>query len=197
MSNWLSTIPMNGQNRRFTAHPWKEMARVYDQLGQPNDAKWIRRQAASRLTRLAPLGPKIPRLFYSWTVGYGYYPLLVLLWIGALWLATFVLAGSQAASFSPSDSAKVISTIPPASGAQSSPVRITGATDPTPSDYPPFSPSLYAVDSALPAVNTGQSAAWRVTGNTWLPAVFALIRGAGWVLSALLLAGATGLLRKD
>lgn len=197
MSNWLSTIPLNGQNRRFTAHPWKEMARVYDQLGQPEDAKWIRRKAASRLTRLAPLFPKTRRLLYSWTVGYGYYPLLVLVWLAALWLTTFVLASSQAASFSPSDSTKAMSTISTAGEGQARPLRITGETDPAPSDYPPFSPGLYAVDTALPAISTGQSSAWRVTGNTWLPAVFAIIKGAGWVLSAMFLAGATGLLRKD
>ncbi|WP_158253026.1 hypothetical protein [Cryobacterium sp. Y62] len=55
---------------------------------------------------------------------------------------------------------------------------------------------MFALDTALPSATTGQSAAWQITGNTWFAILFAAIKGISWILTALLLAGVTGLLRK-
>ncbi|GAA1267415.1 hypothetical protein GCM10009589_20680 [Arthrobacter pascens] len=66
-----------------------------------------------------------------------------------------------------------------------------------PPNYLPFSPGLFAVDTAIPAAATGQADAWRISGTPWLQGTFAAIRGLAWLLAALLLAGLTGLLRND
>lgn len=41
------------------------------------------------------------------------------------------------------------------------------------------------------------SAAWRVTGDAWLPLLLASLNAFAWLLTALLLASIAGLLRKD
>lgn len=75
---------------------------------------------------------------------------------------------------------------------------ITGATSPSElaSNYPPFSPPLYALDSALPSTTGGQTGAWRLTSTGWIPVVLNILKIIAWISSALLLAGVTGLLRK-
>jgi uncharacterized protein YjbI with pentapeptide repeats len=190
---WLRKIPAD-YGSSASIQPWKELARVYDGIGQPDDGRWLRRQAAAHLTRTSGGWSKARRIAYSWLVGYGYYPLLVLLWLAVLWGLVYVLASTQAANFSPSDT-RAATKVVIVDGVEKH-LRVDG-THPAPDNYPAFSPELFAIDTALPPVPTGQSQAWRVTENTWLPLLFAAIKSAGWALSALLIAGVTGFLRKD
>ncbi|UTT71281.1 hypothetical protein NMQ03_09460 [Arthrobacter sp. DNA4] len=191
---WLNGIPVD-HGSSASLQPWKELAHAYDQIGQPDDGRWLRHKAAAHLTRTSQGWHKGRRVAYSWLVGYGYYPLLVLLWLAALWGLVYVLASTNAASFTPSDT-RVSSRVITIDGAEKT-VRVDGTSQPPPTEYPPFSPQLIAVDTALPPVPTGQSQAWRITENTWLPLLFGAIKSAGWALSALLIAGVTGFLRKD
>lgn len=198
--DWLDTIDqpsLDGSRPIFASQPWHELAEIYDQIGQPEDARWLRYNAARRTTRVAPWPSKVARLPYAAFVGYGYYPLFVVGWLAALWLAVFVLCSTNASAFTPSQpNASIVAVDRNGQGDGPERVRVTGAS-PRPADYPPFDPALFAVDTAVPAVPTGQSTAWRVTGNTWLPGVLAAVKALAWVLTALLLAGVTGLLRKD
>ena len=57
-------------------------------------------------------------------------------------------------------------------------------------------PWLLAVDTALPAAATGEAAAWTVIDPAWA-LLFGGIRVAGWTLISLLIAGVTGIIRKD
>jgi hypothetical protein len=66
-----------------------------------------------------------------------------------------------------------------------------------PFGYPRFDPWLVAVDSAIPAAQTGQADFWRPTDNPGLMYLLVVVKVSAWVLTALLLAGATGFLRKD
>lgn len=194
---WLATIetlPQIDNRREFFSQPWKEMAKIYDQIGQPEDARRIRFWAAHRTTRVAPLPSKLVRWPYGLLVGYGYYPLIVLGWLAALWLTVLILCSLHAPAFTPTDSDFAVVTITTDNRFEE--VRVTGATAP-PLNYPRFEPGLFAVDTAIPAAATGQANAWRITENTWLPAVFAGIKSFAWLLTALLLAGITGILRKD
>lgn len=194
---WLDTIgtqPRSGGRKEFFAQPWKEMAKIYDQIGQPEDARRLRFWAARRTTRVAPWTSKLVRWPYAALVGYGYYPLIVLGWLAGLWLTVLVLATLNPSAFTPTEARA--STVSITTNNRSEEIRVTGAT-PTPPSYPQFDPLLYAVDTAIPAAPTGQSNAWRITGSPWLPGVFAFIKGLAWLLTALLLAGITGILRKD
>jgi uncharacterized protein YjbI with pentapeptide repeats len=194
---WLDTIdtvPRTGGRKEFAAQPWKEIAKIYDQIGQPEDARRLRFWAARRTTRVAPWTSKLVRWPYATLVGYGYYPLIVLGWLAALWLTVLVMCCLHAQAFTPTDSRA--STVTVTTNNRSDEVRVTGATAPPP-NYPRFDAGLFAVDTAIPAAETGQANAWRVTENTWLPSVFAAVKGFAWLLTALLLAGITGILRKD
>jgi hypothetical protein len=194
---WLETIdtqPQTNGRKQFASQPWKEMAKIYDQIGQPEDARWLRFRAAHRTTQVAPRTSKLIRYPYAWLVGYGYYPLNVLAWLTALWLTVLALCSLNAPAFSPTESRA--STVTMTIDNRSEEVPVTGATA-LPSNYPQFSPFLFATDTAIPAAATGQADAWRVTGSTWLSIVFSAVKGFAWLLTVLLLAGITGLLRKD
>ncbi|GAA1267418.1 hypothetical protein GCM10009589_20690 [Arthrobacter pascens] len=101
-ADWLDSIEARDGNHRrkeFASQPWKELAKCYDQIGQPEDGRWLRYQAARRTTRVAPSPSKAMRLIYGGLVGYGYYPLIVIGWLAALWLLVFLLSSAQTGSF--------------------------------------------------------------------------------------------------
>lgn len=190
---WLDTIKPERtrswwRGDEFVSQPWKEMANVFDQNGQPAAARKLRIDAARRTTRFAPAWSKPVRWLYGGFVRYGYRPLIVIPWLLAIGLTVGILADTHSSAFTPSMSV---------AGANNQVSSITGATRPIPDIYPPFQPALFAVETAVPAVDTGQGRAWRVTGNNWLPLIFGTFRAFGWLLTALLLAGVAGLLRKD
>lgn len=191
--DWLDTIPAKGK-RDFAAQPWREFAKVYDEQGQPEDGRRLRFWASQRLTRVAPFPSRLIRHLYGVLVGHGYYPALVLWWLTCLWLTAAVLSSLLAYSFTPTDLR--VASIEVVNGTKKEVVRVDGNAA-SPPNYPSFSALLYAVDTAIPAAATGQATAWRVTENTWLAVILAVIKGAGWILTALLLAGVTGLLRKN
>lgn len=193
---WLSTIDSNftQKNEKFIAQPWHELARTADKSGQPEVARWLRYQAARKITRVAPWRSKLWRGPYGLLVGYGYYPLRVLWSIAALWVVATILCYSCAFAFTPTSRDMLYFSSIDSQG-QSQTVRISGATPP-PKDYPSFSPYQYALDTAIPAAATGQISSWNIYNNAWLVIVFSILRGFSWVLAALLLAGVTGILRK-
>jgi hypothetical protein len=121
---------------------------------------------------------------------------MVIPWLAALRIAVFAIASLRAADFRPSDAAASTVSVMNIDN-QVERIRVTGETRPSSDRSPRFNPALIAVDTAIPAAATGQSDAWRVTENQWLLGLFAAIKGIAWILTALLLAGVTGILRKD
>jgi hypothetical protein len=69
------------------------------------------------------------------------------------------------------------------------------------SSYPCFSPVGYAVDTVIPVINVHQADYWgpdaqTTLGDAWAAATrFATVLG--WALATLLVAGYTGLVRRD
>ncbi|MDN4609612.1 hypothetical protein [Arthrobacter burdickii] len=195
---WLDTIgrvPDTGNQRKFVAQPWREFAKTYEQVGQPEDGRWLRYQAAKRTTKVAPATSKVVRKAYGWVVGYGYYPALVVPWMAALWLIVFIVCSIFSSAFTPT-LPSATTTIVTDSNNQKEQIQTTGSTQ-RPLSYPAFTPALFALDAAVPAVSTGQSSAWRVTESIWISILLAAVKGFSWVLVALLLSGISGLLRKD
>lgn len=199
LKSWLSAIPVsavNGPKRGFSSQPWKAMAQTLDSMGQPEDARWLLRKAAGRSTKCGPNSLKPIRLIFAALVGYGYRPWRVIPWLISLFLATCLLCIGFAQDFTPVDLRAATVTAAPGQS-QVLGERMSGRSNPGPPNYPEFSPWLFAVDTTLPVAMTGQSAAWRVTENEWLPATFSVFKAFAWSLTALLLAAITGLLRKD
>lgn len=198
LKEWLVTIPSGTDVRgreSFAPQPWKELARSLETMGRSEDARWLRYKAAERTTQTSSPLAKSWRLLLARSVGYGYYSWFVVPWLITLFIATMLLAGAFADDFTPVDTRAATRTHDSSQGQVTE--RVSGTTFPRPQNYPEFNAALFAVDTALPAAVTGQSAAWRVTENQWLPAVFAAIKAFAWILTALLLAGVTGVLRKE
>lgn len=194
---WLRTIPTARKgNRSFPAEPWKELARVYESMGQREDARFLRRMAARLTTRATRGWSRVGRSLYGAFVGYGYRPGLVVPWIVVLWVSAFGLASSYPDDFRPTNPSAVAVTIPDSSGGSHT-VPVTGASENLPEGYPKFSPELIALDTSIPPIASGQSTAWRVTENQVLAGTLGVFKTLGWALAALFLASLTGIIRKD
>jgi hypothetical protein len=202
-ATWLATQPI------FVAQPWHALADVYERNGQPADARRLRLAAAHRTTKTAPRWSKPPRWAYGLLVGYGYYPLTAAMWL----LAAFVLASALIASHTktfvptnPTTAATAVAhttstraaTTPATRTTPREPPTVTGATACTSlgDRYPCLRPLLLSLDVVLPpTVSAGQATAWRPTAN-WMTYLLTSLKTFGWLLTALLVAGVTGLLRK-
>lgn len=205
-ARWLASAP------QFTAQPWHELAQVYDRNGQTRDARYLRVSAARLQTAHAPWWAKPPRWAYGLLVGYGYIPLLAAAWLLAALFGAWLITSTHQSSFSPSNLASLGSgltastsnfqkTPPDFSTANEKPLTaatVTGATtcQQLRGNYSCFRPLLYSLDVVLPpTVATGQSTAWAPT-RAWIAYTLTTLRTFGWLLTALLIAGVTGLLRK-
>ncbi len=209
---WLDTAPA------FVAQPWHELAQVYDRNGQPADAKYLRLHAARRATQTSPWWSKPPRVAYDLLVGYGYRPLLAGAWLIAALLVAFVITSTHKASFEPGNITQAQAALTAGTEPMTTSSGLPGTSGPTGAaggagstartvptgntrcqdltGYPCLRPGLYALDTVLPpTVTTGQGTAWRPT-TTWIAYTLTFLKAFGWLLTALLLAGVTGLLRK-
>lgn len=181
---WLDTIPRNG----FSAQPWHELASWLERNGDPSGAKHFRYTAARRMTRSMPLWARPVRWLYAIAAGYGYYPLLAILWFAVLWIGAYLLVSQTPAAFHPT------AALPAGATA----VNITGSTACLDlGGYPCFDAVAYT-NGVVSPVGWLHPHPWSPTDPAysyvmWLASA---IRTTGWVLSAVLLAGITGLLKK-
>jgi len=173
----------------------------------PRTPRRLRFDAARRTTKTAPPWSKPVRWAYGLLVGYGYYPLTAAIWLFAAFVIasaviathtkTFVATNPLAAAAAIADSSRGTTT----SAARASPGGLTTVTGATAcaslaDRYPCLRPLLFSLDVVLPpTVSAGQAAAWRPTAN-WMAYLLTSLKASGWILTALLLAGVTGLLRK-
>lgn len=161
-ASWLDTY-----SEGYAPQPWHELASVYERNGHPHDARWLRWQAARRTTKAMPLPSRPIRWLYGAFVGYGYYPLLAVLWL----LLAVLLAGALLA---------IVQGCAPEIG------ETLGLANPW----------LVAVQVVVPsAVGLGQDS-WK-EAPPWLAWPLIALGTFGWIQTALLLAGVTGLLRKS
>ncbi|WP_138758104.1 hypothetical protein [Modestobacter altitudinis] len=193
---------------RFNAQSWHELASCYERAGAAYRGRYLRWQAARRITQKSPLYLRPLRWVYGATTGYGYYPLIAAVWLALLIVGGGLLGVGQRDGFTTS-SMNVPATAVAGTGSGAPPssspgVPVTHAQDgrvvatscPESLRVPCFDPWIYAAESVLPTANLGQSQSWQPTGNQALSGVFIALRVAGWAMTALLIAGVTGLLRK-
>ena len=198
---WLRTAAL------FTAQPWEELARVYDRNGQPVDARRLRFEAAYRSmwTNRHHKSATVARLGYGLTVGFGYYPLVAAVWLVLFLGGAWGLTAANSDQFVPTVTT-ARATIPGAPGTAPTPPLgcpsltqpLTAATDAhcRTAGYPDLDPLPYALATVTPA-GALTAPAWTPTpGATGLNATLTAFKLAGWLMTAFLLAGLTGLLRK-
>jgi cytoskeletal protein CcmA (bactofilin family) len=188
----------------FSPQPYELTAKVLREMGLADDAKKIaiRRR---RIQRRLP-GVSLPRRAGGWIldrlIGYGYRPGRSVLML-ALFAALGTLVFSTARSFGamvPSD----------ASVYSNSPYKDDHTS--LPAGYPPLKPFVYSLDVLLPIVDFQQDSKWRpdaqathnfaIAGANVSMGKVALYYmwlqiAVGWILSTLLVASVTGLIRKE
>ncbi len=175
---------------RFATQPYEQLATVYQQDGQDDEAREVvieRRRDARRYGNLTGYH-KALNLLLDKTIQYGYQTwraVLMLLALYAVAVVVFVAAQHHGNLIVP-----VAAT---ASGKHAPPV--TQCT----SNYPCFYPAGYAIDTVIPIINVHQATYWGPNGHaSWGHAltVFTwLCTALGWALATLTVAGYTGLVR--
>jgi hypothetical protein len=152
----------------YTPQPYEQLAAAYRRAGRDDAARRVAvAKQWHRRSALGLLGKLWNWLLYV-TVGYGYRT-----WLALVWLAALLVAGT--------------SVFDRAYAAH----QMVAAKQPA----PVFSPVVYTLDRLLPIVNLGQRDAWIPQGAalrwSWV------LTGAGWVLTTAVVAGLTGILKRD
>jgi hypothetical protein len=175
----------------FATQPYEQLAAVYRHAGQDTEA---RRVAIARRADLRKYGNlSRHRRAGDWlldkTIKYGYQTWraaggLLLLYLIFLGLAIFA---QHHGLMAPVQNVKGL--------------RPTPAATSCASNYPCFYPPGYAIDTVIPIINVHQASYWGPNGSvpwgwTWVAGTW-IATGLGWALATLLIAGYTGLARRQ
>jgi len=179
----------------FQPQPYQELARVLRERGDDTGAtKVLISQADARFSQYGPWG-RAWGAFLKYTIAYGHRPMLTVMWsLAVMFLGWAVVASAKAASV----------------------MRPTYPENTPPNEelhYQALHPLLYSLDVFLPFVNMHQERYWwpdgDASGNCVIFRRSVSLRGsvveyylwaqiiAGWILSAIFVAGVTGLIRND
>ncbi|MCJ1703335.1 hypothetical protein [Rathayibacter sp. VKM Ac-2926] len=181
ISSWLTK---NSQN--FSPQPLHAVASVFDEYGQHVDARRMRFKAAGLATHSERRAlPLLLRYLYCVTTGYGYYPLLAVLWLALFFVVTSVFFTLQAASF-----LYLAPTAEPlVTGADSCSVN---------SGRLCFDAIRYAAETILPFIPRSQTTNWAPFRETNLFTFVTIgITSLSWAMIAILAFGVTGLLKRS
>jgi hypothetical protein len=175
----------------FATQPYEQLAAVYLQAGQDDQAREV---AIARRKDLREYGNlnryrKFGNWFLYWSIRYGYRTWRAAVGLAALFVIFVVLSivGQHQHEIVPIKDIKGLDPMP-------------SATQCT-SNYPCFYPAGYAIDKVLPIIKVYQADYWGPDGNApwgwfWVGQTW-VATGAGWALVTLLVAGYTGLVRRD
>ncbi|WP_405473972.1 hypothetical protein [Streptomyces canus] len=170
---------------KYAPQVYRQLASVYQSQGAMGDAKRIlvageKARFRKRKWWIRPLG-----WIFRWTVGYGYYPALVLAWLAALEviggiLFSYLRSDMLLAPIYINQFADVLGDHLPLGS-------ITGAYNGTSDGYPAYQPWLYTLDLLLPVVNLRQNDIWIPhKAAEWCSMIFII---AGWALATALVVG--------
>lgn len=204
---WLESVP---DSPGFDPDPWYAFADVYRQHGDPGGAARLRHAAAKKTARAGKDWRKrIGGAAYNFSAGHGYFPLRSAGLLAVALVCTFAVIWIGRPEYVPSDPARAIAAASATSETNSddsTPVDpTTSLTGSTPcsalengaATYPCMEFSVVfglAVNNTIPLGSVAPD--WRTT-NAWLVAALAALRVFAWISAAILVAGFTGLLKKD
>ncbi len=196
---WLALQPPG-----YRPRPYRQLAQVLREEGRDDGAVevMIAQRVAQRRFGHLSASERAWNLMLEATIGYGYRPLRALWWIGG-----FVILG--ALLFGTGYRLRVITPT------ESDAYETFERSGDTPRHYPPFNALVYSLENFLPVVDLHQGMFWRPNprhparsrradsaGSGTLTAT--LLRWylwlhilAGWILTPLLFAGLSGLIRPD
>jgi hypothetical protein len=167
LRSWLPT-------NRFLPQPYEQLAGVYRRQGDDQAARAVeigkQRARRAEVQGWARWPSRLWSALLRWTIGYGYRPILVLIPWAVLLLVGSVLF--QLVSHDP-DLLRPAKTGP---------------------EQPSFNAFRYTVDLLLPVANFKQDAFIAGDWAAWVSFGFTF---AGWLLAAVVVAGLTGVFKRD
>lgn len=183
--------PLGLSRADFATQPYEQLAAVYRLAGQDTEARKVAIARRADLRKYGNLNPyrKFGNWFLDWSIRYGYQT-----WRAGVGLVAVFLVFVALSFFAQHHHLMV-------------PVGNTQGLHPVPSatkctsNYRCFYAVGYAVDTVIPIINVHQAEYWGPYGQVpWGRAWFAgtwIATGLGWALATLLVAGYTGLVRRD
>ena len=175
----------------FATQPYEQLASVYRHAGQDTEARRVAIARRSDLRKYGNLSP--PRRIGNWlldkSIKYGYQTWRAVAGLISLYL--IVLALSIFAQHH-----GLIVPVGSVTNLHPTPVATSCV-----GNYPCFYPAGYAIDTVIPIINVHQAAYWGPSGRgpwawTWVLATW-IATALGWALVTLLVAGYTGLARRE
>jgi hypothetical protein len=161
---------LNRDPAGYAPQPYEQLVAVYRQAGRDDDARKVAIAKQRRRREELNWPGKVWNSLLRWTVGYGYRT-----WQAGLWLLGLLAVGAAIfACAYPSDMALAKKQGDP---------------------LPAFQPWIYSLDVLLPVVNLHQEEFWIPQGVARWWAWFSIL--AGWLLTTVVIAALTGLLKKD
>jgi hypothetical protein len=175
----------------FATQPYEQLAVVYRQSGQDDQARKVAIARRADLRKYGNLNPyrRFGNWFLDWTVKYGYQTWRAGVGLAAVFVVFLVLSilGQHQHVIVPIGEIEGLHSVPSATQCAS--------------DYPCFYPAGYTVDTVIPIINVHQADYWGPDGHSpwgwvWVGGTW-IATGLGWALATLLVAGYTGLVRQD
>lgn len=194
---WLATAPPAVES----VQPWHALADVYERNGNPHGGRKLRFMAANRLTSQSPPLSKAYGYIYRILVGHGYYPLQAAAWLALILIATAVVIASNRDKIVPTNLTEYTAAVQEHAGQTRTAPPTASPSAAVPCGLYPKYPCMNAVNltltNLLPTAGAASSSAdWAARSDTWLTTTLLASKLIAWALTALLLAGVTGLLRK-
>jgi hypothetical protein len=183
--------PAAGSTADFATQPYQQLAAVYRQAGQDTQARTVATARRADLRTYVPLNPyrRFGNRFLDWTIKYGYQTWRAGVGLAAVFVifVIFSFLAQQNHLMEPVGDTEGLHYLPSAARCTSS--------------YPCFYPVGYAIDTVIPLINVHEAAYWGPDGHTLLGQVWVagtwVATALGWALATLLVAGYTGLVRRD
>lgn len=195
--------------------PWHALADVYDRNGDPAAARRLRFVVANHVTGRSPWYTQWVRGLYWLVAGNGYYPLIAAVWLVVLLWIGCVLVAWNREDIVPTDQVAAETAVlqyfnvnepgvdqQERAKRQEQAKRQLPVTAETPCavhpNYPCMTSFTFAVNSVLPPAGS-INGEWVVASDATVILVVGLplLKLLSWALAAMLLAGVTGLLRRN
>lgn len=154
----------------YAPQPYEQLASVYRRAGRDDDARKVAIAQQRRRREILNWPGKVWNSLLRWTVGYGYRT-----WQAGLWLLGLLVVGAIVFAWA-------------------HPGEMALAKKPG-DPLPAFQPWIFSLDVLLPVVNLHQEEFWIPQGVARWWAWFSIL--AGWLLTTVVVAALTGLLKKD
>lgn len=188
---WLRLQPKRDY---FDPQPYEQLAKVMKAQGHNADARAVLIAKERDRRPFLPWHKRFLSFWFDVLVGYGYRP-----WLAAAWMAVFIAGGALLVA-----RADHLGHMVPAKERVYMD-KLYAESRVLPAEYPHLQPVVYSLDVFLPFVDLQQEDYWMPTDQRGQSRVFGrgmmlwrwLHIALGWALSALFVAGITGLIKKE